>query len=62
MAIWLMIFMGFAPVGSLVAGALAAAYGPCAVMAGGGVLCALGGIAFARWSWTRPVGRGSSSG
>ena len=53
MAIWFMIFMGFAPVGSVIAGSVSAAFGPCLVLAGGGVLCALGAIGFARWSWTR---------
>jgi MFS family permease len=53
MAIWFMIFMGFAPVGSVIAGSVTTAFGPCLVMAGGGVLCALGAIGFARWSWTR---------
>jgi MFS family permease len=53
MAIWFMIFMGFAPVGSLIAGSITAAAGPRIVLAVGGAVCALGAIAFARWSWTR---------
>jgi MFS family permease len=53
MAIWFMIFMGFAPVGSVVAGSVTTAFGPRLVLAGGGVVCALGAIGFARWSWTR---------
>jgi hypothetical protein len=53
MAIWFMIFMGFAPIGSLIEGSLAAALGPRLVLAVGGGVCALGAIAFARWSWTR---------
>jgi MFS family permease len=53
MAIWFMIFMGFAPVGSVIAGSITTAVGPCLVMAVGGALCALGAIGFARWSWTR---------
>jgi len=53
MAIWFMIFMGFAPVGSVIAGSVTTAVGPCLVMAGGGAVCALGAIGFARWSWTR---------
>jgi MFS family permease len=53
MAIWFMIFMGFAPVGSLIAGSITTALGPCLVMAVGGAVCALGAIGFARWSWTR---------
>ena len=53
MAIWFMIFMGFAPVGSLIAGSVTTAFGPRLFMASGGVLCALGAIAFARWSWAK---------
>ena len=53
MAIWFMIFMGFAPVGSLIAGSIATALGPSLVMAVGGSVCALGAIGFARWAWTR---------
>jgi MFS family permease len=53
MAIWFMIFMGFAPVGSVIAGSITTALGPCLVLAAGGAVCALGAIGFARWSWTR---------
>jgi len=53
MAIWLMILMGFAPIGSLIAGSVTTALGPRIVLAIGGATCALGAIAFARWSWTR---------
>jgi hypothetical protein len=53
MAIWFMIFMGFAPVGSVIAGSITTALGPCLVLAVGGTVCALGAIGFARWSWTR---------
>jgi MFS family permease len=53
MAIWFMIFMGFAPVGSLIAGSVTTAFGPRLFMASGGLLCTLGAIGFARWSWTR---------
>jgi hypothetical protein len=53
MAIWFMIFMGFAPVGSLVAGSITTALGPSLVIAVGGAVCALGAIGVARWSWTR---------
>lgn len=53
MAIWFMIFMGFAPVGSVIAGSLATAWGPTLVVAAGGSLCVVGAAAFARWSWTR---------
>ena len=53
MAIWFMIFMGFAPVGSLIAGSITTALGPRLVLAVGGAVCALGAIGFARWSWTR---------
>jgi MFS family permease len=54
MAIWFMIFMGFAPVGSVIAGSITTALGPSLVIAVGGTVCALGGIGFASWSWTRP--------
>ena len=54
MAIWFMIFMGFAPVGAVIAGAVSTAFGPRLFMAGGGVLCTLGALAFARWAWTGP--------
>jgi MFS family permease len=53
MAIWFMIFMGFAPVGSVIAGSITTALGPRPVLAVGGAVCALGAIGFARWSWTR---------
>jgi MFS family permease len=53
MAIWFMIFMGFAPVGSVIAGSVTTVVGPCLVMAVGGAVCALGAIGFASWSWTR---------
>jgi MFS family permease len=53
MAIWFMIFMGFAPVGSLLAGSMTTALGPRLVLAAGGAVCALGATAFARWSWTK---------
>jgi MFS family permease len=53
MAIWFMIFMGFAPVGSVIAGSITTALGPRLVLAVGGAVCALGAIGFARWSWTR---------
>jgi MFS family permease len=54
MAIWFMIFMGFAPVGSVLAGSVTTALGPRLVLAVGGAVCALGAIGFARWSWNRP--------
>jgi MFS family permease len=47
MAIWFMIFMGFAPVGSLIAGSITTALGPRLVLAVGGAVCALGAIGFA---------------
>jgi MFS family permease len=53
MAIWLMIFMGFAPLGSVIAGSMTTAVGPCPVLAVGGAACAVGAMAFARWSWSR---------
>ena len=52
MAIWFMIFMGFAPVGSVIAGSITTALGPSLVIAAGGAVCTLGAIGFARWSWT----------
>jgi MFS family permease len=53
MAIWFMIFMGFAPVGSVIAGSVTTVFGPRLFLASGGLLCTLGAIGFARWSWTR---------
>jgi MFS family permease len=53
MAIWFMIFMGFAPLGAVVAGSVTTAFGPSLFMASGGVLCALGAMGFGRWSWNR---------
>jgi MFS family permease len=53
MAIWFMIFMGFAPLGSVIAGSVTTALGPRLVLAVGGAVCALGALGFARWSWTR---------
>jgi len=53
MAIWFMIFMGFAPVGAVIAGSVTTAFGPRLFMAGGGLLCTLGATGFARWAWTR---------
>jgi MFS family permease len=59
MAIWLMIFMGFAPVGSVIAGSVTTVLGPCVVLAVGGAVCVLGAIAFARWAWSkRPSSEG----
>jgi MFS family permease len=49
MAIWLMILMGFAPVGSLAAGSIATATDPRVPLMVGGVACALGSLVFARW-------------
>ena len=48
MAIWTMILMGFVPVGSLVAGSLATAFGPRVPLVAGGIACALGAIGFVR--------------
>jgi MFS family permease len=52
MAIWLMILMGFAPLGSVIAGWLATASDPRLPLIVGGVACALGALVFARWSST----------
>jgi MFS family permease len=49
MAIWIMIFMGFSPIGSVIAGKLTTAYGTPPVFAGAGLACALGAMAFGRW-------------
>ena len=46
MAIWVMILMGFAPVGSVVAGAAAAAVDPRLPLVVGGVACVLGSVGF----------------
>jgi predicted MFS family arabinose efflux permease len=50
MAIWVMILMGFSPVGSILAGALATTVDARLPLIAGGVACALGAIVFARWS------------
>jgi MFS family permease len=49
MAIWAMIFMGFAPFGSLLAGSVAAAVGPSPTLVVGGTVCMLAAAGFARW-------------
>ncbi|MEO7112848.1 MAG: MFS transporter, partial [Polyangiaceae bacterium] len=49
MAIWLMILMGFAPVGSVLAGSIAAATDPRVPLIGGGLMCIFGALVFARW-------------
>jgi MFS family permease len=49
MAIWAMIFMGFAPFGSLLAGWLATAFGPSKTLIAGGSICMLGACGFAVW-------------
>ncbi len=46
MAIWTMVFMGFVPIGSLLAGSLATAFGPRVPLVAGGIVCALGGLGF----------------
>ena len=56
MAIWAMIFMGFAPFGSLIAGSLATAIGPSATLILGGAVCLSGASVFAWWLWkTHPT-------
>ncbi|MGD0527243.1 MAG: MFS transporter, partial [Polyangiaceae bacterium] len=52
MAIWLMILMGFAPVGSVAAGWLATAVDVRLPMIVGGVVCTLGAGVFMRWATT----------
>lgn len=55
-AIWAMIFMGFAPFGSVVAGSLSGAIGPARTLMIGGSVCLAGAFGFARWVWTaRPT-------
>jgi predicted MFS family arabinose efflux permease len=48
MSLYAMMFMGMAPFGALLAGALASRIGAPATVAGGGVLCLLGALLFAR--------------
>ncbi len=48
MSVYAMMFMGMAPIGALLAGALATRIGAPATVAGGGVLCLLGALLFAR--------------
>ncbi len=49
MAIWVMILMGFAPIGSLAAGAIATAFDPRWPLAVGGVACVAGALVFTKW-------------
>ena len=46
MSVYSMMFMGMAPMGALVAGALAAPLGAPATVAIGGSICAVGGVVF----------------
>lgn len=48
MAVYSMMFMGMAPIGALLAGFAAHAFGAAETVAAGGVLCILGAAAFAR--------------
>jgi MFS family permease len=48
MAVYSMMFMGMAPIGALLAGLAAHAFGAAETVAAGGVLCILGAAAFAR--------------
>ncbi|MEO8875271.1 MAG: MFS transporter [Polyangiaceae bacterium] len=50
MAIWVMILMGFSPLGSIVLGLVATAFDPRLPLIVGGVVCALGAVVFLRWS------------
>ena len=52
MAVWAMVMMGFAPLGSLVAGALATAFGPTTPLVLGGVACIFAALRFMRWLQT----------
>jgi MFS family permease len=49
MAVWAMIFMGFAPFGALLAGWLAGVIGPARTLMAGGSVCMLGACGFALW-------------
>jgi MFS family permease len=49
MAIWAMILMGFAPLGSLIASAVATVVGSTIPLAVGGVLCMVAASRYARW-------------
>lgn len=53
MAIWLMILMGFSPIGSIVFGWVAARFDPRIPLVVGGVACLVGAMFFLRWSSTR---------
>ena len=48
MSLYAMMFMGMAPIGALLAGSLAARIGAPTTLAGGGAVCVLGALAFAR--------------
>lgn len=61
--LWAMIFMGFAPLGSVTAGLLALAIGPCRTLIAGGCTCASAAVVFAHWlSTTRPASGPGRSG
>lgn len=49
MSIWALVFVGFAPLGALLLGALAGRIGPSAALALGGFITAAGSL----WMWTR---------
>lgn len=49
MAIWAIVFMGFSPFGSLVAGALTTALGPRATLIALGTASAMGALVYAAW-------------
>ena len=49
MSLYAMMFMGMAPIGALLAGALAASIGAPRTVAGGGILCLAGALLFARY-------------
>lgn len=53
MAIWTMIFMGFVPVGALIAGSIATAFGVRVPLVAGGIVCAVGAIGFGGRLWAR---------
>jgi MFS family permease len=52
MSVYSMMFMGMAPIGSLLAGALAGRLGAPTTVAAGGVICVIGAVIFA---WRLPV-------
>jgi hypothetical protein len=62
MAIWAMIFMGFAPLGALLASVVATRTGPGLPLAIGGAVCTLAAVRFTRrCARTAAAARGTGS-